>query len=84
MFKLKRNGTCRSRSVALGHTQIPGVDFTDNFSAVVHDTTMRMGLALWIVKNLTVDQIDAETTFLEGELKEDEHVFFLNVQVECI
>ena len=49
VFKLKRNGVFRSGLVALGHRQIPGIDFTDNFSAVVHDVTLRIALILWIV-----------------------------------
>jgi len=31
VFKVKRNGVYRARSVALGYSQIPGVDLTDNF-----------------------------------------------------
>ena len=49
VFKVKRNGTYRSRLVALGYTQIPGVDYTDNFSAVVHDVTFRMALTICCV-----------------------------------
>ena len=71
VYKLKRNGVCRSRLVALGHTQMPGVDCQDNFSGVVHDVTLRIGLVNWIVKNLDVDQ---ETAFLEGVLEEKERV----------
>ena len=65
----------RNRLVALGHTQTPGVDFTDDFSGVVHDVTLRMALTVWLVLGLDVDQIDVKTAFLEGNLKEDEHAF---------
>ena len=58
----------------MGHTQIPGVDFTDNFSGVVHDVTLRMILIFWIVLNLDVDQMDVETAFLEEDLKESKRV----------
>ena len=61
VFKVKRNRTYRSRLVALGYTQIPGVDFMDNFSGVVHDVTLRIALIIWIVLELSVDQIDVET-----------------------
>ena len=74
-FKLKRNGIHRSRLVALGYNQVPGVDYMDNFSGVVHDVTLRIALAVWLVLRLDVDQIDVETAFLEGELKENEYVY---------
>ena len=61
--------------VALGYTQIPGVDFTDNFSPVVHDVTQRISLVLWIVLDLYIDQLNVETAFLEGILDESEFVY---------
>ena len=39
VFKIKRNGIFRARLVALGYSQIPGVDFTDNFAPVINDVT---------------------------------------------
>ena len=75
VYKLKRNGVYRSRLVALGYTQVAGVDFTDNFSPVVHAVTLRAALVLWLVLGLDVDQIDVETAFLEGELDEKERVY---------
>ena len=58
--------------MASGYTQTPGVDHQDNFSALVHDVTLRIGLMNWTVRNLDVDQMDVETAFLEGALKEKE------------
>ena len=74
VHKLKRNGVHRSRLVASGHTQTPGVDCQDNFSGAVHDVTLRIGLVNWIVRNLDVDQMDVETAFSEGVLEEKERV----------
>ena len=38
-FKTKGNGTYQARLVALGYNQIPVIDFSENFSPVVNDTT---------------------------------------------
>jgi len=75
VFKKKRDGRYRSRLVALGYAQIPGVDFTDNFSPVVNDVMMRMILVMWIVLTLDIDQLDVETAFLEGILDPSEYVY---------
>ena len=44
VFKIKRDGTYRARLVALGYSQIPGVDYTDNFAPVPHDVSFRIAL----------------------------------------
>ena len=75
VFKIKRDNTYRSRLVALGYTQIPGVDFTDNFSPVVGDTMLRIALTLWLCLGLDIDQMDVETAFLEGILEPQEYVY---------
>ena len=54
--------------MALGYTQVPSFDFTDDFSPVVNDVTLRMILILWIVVGLDIDQMDVEAAFLEGIL----------------
>ena len=41
VFKVKRNGVYHARLVAKGFSQIPGMDFTDNYSPVVNDVTFR-------------------------------------------
>ena len=45
LFKIKRDGTYRARFVALGYSQILGVDYTANFAPVAHDVSSRIALA---------------------------------------
>ena len=71
VFKVKNNGTYRERCVALGYSQIPGVDFTDNFSPVVNDVTLRACLIISIQKSWSRRTLDVETEFLEGDLEEE-------------
>ena len=44
VFKIKRNGVYHARLVAKAFSQIPGLDFTDNFAPVVNDVTFRVVL----------------------------------------
>ena len=52
VFKIKRDGTYRARLLALGYSQIPGVDYTDNFAPVAHDVSFRIALARMMEENL--------------------------------
>ena len=73
VFKIKRDGTYRARLVVLGYSQIPGVDYTDNFAPVAHDVLFRIALARMMVKKLDSLAMDVETAFLYGEI--DEEIF---------
>ena len=59
VFKVKRCGRYRSRLVAKGYTQIPGIDYTDNFSPVIYDITLRISLILKMVWDLSVGYLFA-------------------------
>ena len=75
VFKIKRDKRHRSRLVCLGYTQIPGIDFIDNFSTVVHNIILRIVLTLWIIYGLDIDQINIETVFLEKNLSNNEYIY---------
>ena len=71
VFKIKRDGTYRARLAALGYSQIPGIDYTDNFAPVAHDVSVRIALARMTVEKLDSLVMDVETTFLYGDIKEE-------------
>ena len=57
--------------VVLGYTQIPGVDFLENFAPVVHDMIFWLILVLAIIFGFSIRIIDVEVAFLHGDLLED-------------
>ena len=57
--------------MALWYSQVPGVDFTENYAPVVNDITMRILLVLKMVHKWSGEIIDVETAFLYGELEEE-------------
>jgi hypothetical protein len=71
VFKKKSSGVYRARLVALGYSQIPGVDYSANFSPVINETTMRIVLLMMLKNNWTMELIDIETAFLYGDLEEE-------------
>ena len=75
IFEIKRSGIFRSRLVACGYSQVPGVDFTEFYSPVVNDVTIRILLVAEIVWKLVSRLIDVETAFLHGELAEGEEIY---------
>ena len=68
VFKVKHGGTYRARCVALGYPQIPGVDYTENFSPVVNNVTLREALIIILQKRWSRRNLEVETEFLDGDL----------------
>ena len=71
VFKKKKNGIYWARLVALGYSQVPGVDFTENYALVINDITMRVIVVLMLSNEWYGEIIDMETAFLYGELQEE-------------
>ena len=66
VYKEKRDGRFRARLVCLGYSQIPGVDFSDNYAPVGNDITFRVIMVLRLIYNLHAVLIDVEHHFYMG------------------
>lgn len=76
VFKTKKdeNGQItryKARLVIKGCSQKYGVDYDEIFSPVVRYTSIRYIMALSVKYDLDIDQMDAVTAFLQGELNEE-------------
>merc|ERR1712115_164360 len=90
VFEIKRNGLFRCRLVACGYSQIPGVDFTESYSPVIHDVTWRVLIILLIARGYYSMIIDIETVFLYRYFEDGEKIYMncpdgmTNEQDECL
>ena len=69
VFNIKRNGVYRSRLVACGYSQIPGIDHDESYAPVVNDVTYRTVILCMMLYVLTAKTVDVETAFLHGDLE---------------
>nr|GFC63676.1 retrovirus-related Pol polyprotein from transposon TNT 1-94 [Tanacetum cinerariifolium] len=64
----------KARLVAKGYAQEEGIDFKESFALVARLEAVRIFVAYATHKSFPVYQMDEETTFLNGPLKEDVYV----------
>ena len=76
VFNVKRNGVYHTRLVAKAFSQMPGVDFTDNYSPVVNDVTFRVVVARIHIENLKRKVVHIDNAFLNGDL---EHEIYMKI-----
>ena len=76
VFKVKRNGVYHARLVVKGFSQIPCMDFTDNYFPVVDDVTFRVVVARRLIENLKGKVVDIDNDFLNGDL---EHEIYMKI-----
>ena len=71
VFKKKSDGQFWARLLAQGHTQISGLEFTQNYSPVVTDATLCVILLMWLINKWYSQNIYVETLFLYALLQEE-------------
>ena len=62
------------RLVALGYSQIEGLEFDETFAPVLKHQSLRILLAIANEEDLHVHQMDVTTAFLYGELEEEIYI----------
>jgi hypothetical protein len=70
-FDIKRTGLFKTRLVACGYSQIPGVDFTESYAPVINDVSWRILIISMLMNQYEARIVDVETAFLHGELEEE-------------
>ena len=57
--------------MAQGYSQVPRVDFSENYAPVIDDATFRTVLSLIHKELMIAYALDVETAFLHGDLEEE-------------
>ena len=70
--------------VAIGFSQIPGLDFTDNFSPVVNVVTLRVVLTQMIIEKWDAKIVDIDSAFLNGDLEHEIYMTIPEGYAECV
>ena len=71
VFKIKHNGMYHAHLVECGYSQVPGIDFLDNYSPVGNDVTFRILLLMVLHFSYLAEIVNIETVCLYSDLEEE-------------
>ena len=71
VLKIKHNGVYQVCLVACGYSQVPGIDFSENYSPVVNDIMFCILLLMVLHFGYLAKIVNIETAILYGDLKEE-------------
>ncbi len=69
----------KARLVAQGFLQVPGIDFSETFALTVRRESLRIYLALCLMLNLFIHQVDIVGVYLESLLGDNELPIFMKL-----
>jgi hypothetical protein len=64
----------KARFVAIGFSQVEGIDYEETFAPVARYTSIRTVIALATSMGWKLHQMDVKTTFLNGEIEEEVYI----------
>ena len=71
IFKVKRDGVFCACLVACGYSQIPRVNYSENYVPIVNNVAWQILLNAKLVWKLSAIIINVDTAFLYGDLEEE-------------
>ena len=71
VFKLKADGCFCTQLVAKGFMQIPGIDYDETFSPIACFESLQLLLALALLEDWHIHQMDIKSVFLNGVLDKE-------------
>ena len=76
VFKIKKDAEgkptrYKSRLVAQGFTQQPGLDYNDTYAPVLDVTSLRLLILIAAANGWDIQQMDVKTAYLYGDLEEE-------------
>ena len=72
MYKVKRDGSLKSRLCVQGCNQVAGVDYDQTFSAALRSPSLRLLAAYASQHEMKIRRWDFVSAYLQGELEEGE------------
>ncbi|KAK3011732.1 hypothetical protein RJ639_012295 [Escallonia herrerae] len=76
-IKFNSNGSIeryKARVVVRGDTQVKGLDYTETFAPVAKMVSVRVFLAVDVIKNWELHEMDINNAFLHGDLHEEVYI----------